>query len=106
METLASTEFGTGDWGVTVKGLTMLLFEGMWIWGLWKAEDCFKWALMGHTIRSTEDSVPECVSSCRDLVQEVSEKMTFSMWPREFFNEILVKNVAAFCPCPDESARD
>jgi hypothetical protein len=29
----------------------------------------------------------------------VSEKKTFSMWPRDCFYEILVKNVAAFCHC-------
>ena len=31
------------EWDITVKVLIMLLFGGMWIWGLWKAVECFKW---------------------------------------------------------------
>ena len=33
------------------------------------------------------------------LVQEISEEKNFSMWPRDCSCDILVKNVAAFCPC-------
>ena len=35
-----------------------------------------------------------------DLAQEVSEENSFSMWPRDCSYNILVKNVAAFYPCP------
>ena len=43
-KTLTNTEVGTRDWGIAMIGLTMLLFERMWIWGLqiWDAVDCFK----------------------------------------------------------------
>jgi hypothetical protein len=34
METLTKTEVGARDWGMTVIGLTMLLFGRMWILGL------------------------------------------------------------------------
>jgi hypothetical protein len=50
----------------------MLLSEGMWILGLCKAVECFKWGLtMGHTNRSMEDSVPEPVLNGGSLAQEV-----------------------------------
>ena len=50
----SKTEVGTRDWGIAVIGLTMLLFERMWIWGLWiwKAVECFKWGLIGYTSRN------------------------------------------------------
>jgi hypothetical protein len=34
METQTKTEVNPWDWGVAVMGLTMVLFGGMWIWGL------------------------------------------------------------------------
>jgi hypothetical protein len=34
-KTLTKTEVGTRDWGIAVVGLNMLLFERMWILGLW-----------------------------------------------------------------------
>jgi hypothetical protein len=44
-----------------VIGLTMLLFERMWIWGLgiWKAVKYFKWGLMGYPSRNIEHFVTE-----------------------------------------------
>ena len=47
------TEVGTRDWGIAVIGLTMVLFGGMQIWGLWiwKAMECFTWDLMGLQVR-------------------------------------------------------
>ena len=41
---LTKTVVGTRDWGIAVVGLTMVLFGGMQIWGLWiwKAMECFK----------------------------------------------------------------
>jgi hypothetical protein len=43
-KTLTKIKVGTRDWGIAVNGLSTLLFERMWIWGLWiwKAVECFK----------------------------------------------------------------
>lgn len=51
------TDVGTRDWDVTVMGLIMLLFGGMWTLVLWvtKAAGCFKYCSMDHTSRSVED---------------------------------------------------
>ena len=46
-----------------------------------------------------EDFVAVSDLNCADLAQEVSVEKNFSMWPRDCFCGILVKNVAAFCPC-------
>jgi hypothetical protein len=43
--------------------------------------------------------VAEMDLNCADLAQEGSVEQNFSMWPRERFCGILMKNVAAFCPC-------
>jgi hypothetical protein len=40
-KTLTKTEVGTRDCSISVIDLTMLLFAGMRIWGLWKAVECF-----------------------------------------------------------------
>ncbi|KAL6043466.1 hypothetical protein STEG23_020950, partial [Scotinomys teguina] len=52
--TMTKTEVGTGDWGIAVIGLTVLLFGGIWTLRVWirKAAEFFKWDLMGHTHRS------------------------------------------------------
>jgi hypothetical protein len=42
--------------------------------------------------------VAEYDLNCKDLAQEVSVERNFRMWPRECFCNILVTNVAAFCP--------
>ena len=48
-----------------------------------------------------KDSGAESNLNCGGLLaQEVSEKKNFSMWPRDCSRDVLVKNVAAFCPCP------
>jgi hypothetical protein len=75
----------------------MLLFERMWILGLciWKAVECFKWGLMGHPSRNMEDFNLNCV----DLAQEISKEKNFSMWHKDCFCGILVRNVATFYPC-------
>jgi hypothetical protein len=88
---------GVRDWGIAVIGLTMLLFGEMWIWGLWKVVECFKWGLMGYPM---EDFVAESNLNSANLAQEVSVEKNFSVWPGDYFCVILVKNVAAFCPCP------
>ena len=50
--TLTNIEVGTREWGVAMIALTMLLFERMWIFGLWiwNSVECFKWGLMGHLV--------------------------------------------------------
>ena len=53
---------------------------------------------MGHPSRNMEEFVAESHLNCADQVQEVSEK-NFSMRLRGCFCGILVKNVAALCPC-------
>ena len=60
---------------------------------------CFKWGLMGHTSRNMEDFVAVSYLNCADLTKEVSLEKNFSMWPRDCFCSILLKNRTAFCPC-------
>ena len=86
--------------------LTRLLFGGMWLLGLWEAVEYFKWSLMGHPIRTMEDIGVEGDLNCVELVaQEVSEEETVTMWPRDCFCDSLVKNVAAFCHCPEAKVK-
>ena len=59
----------------------------------------FRQTSAGHTSRSMEDSGAEGDLNCGGLAQEVSEE-NFNMLPRDHSCEILVKNVAALCPCP------
>jgi hypothetical protein len=54
---------------------------------------------MGHPSRDMEDFVTESDLNCSDLAQEVLVEKNFSMWPRDYFCGILVKNRATFCPC-------
>jgi hypothetical protein len=61
--------------------------------------ECFKWGLMSHPSRNMENFVAESNLNCADLAHEVPKEKNFSMWPRDCFCSILVKNVAAFCPC-------
>ena len=61
--------------------------------------ECFKWGLTGHPSRNMEEFIAESDLICADLAQEVSVENNFSMWPRDCFCGILVKNVAAFYPC-------
>ena len=82
-------------------GLTMLLFERMWIFGLWiwNSVECFKWGLMGHPSRNMEDFVAGSGLNCVDLAQKISKEKNFRMWHKDCFCGIVVKNVATFCPC-------
>ena len=45
------------------------------------------------------DSAAVSDSNCADLAQELSVEKNVSMWSRDYFCGILVKNVAAFCLC-------
>lgn len=56
--------------------------------------------LIGHPSRNMEDTGVEHDLNCADQAQEVSGEMNFSMRPIDCSCDILVKNVAAFCPCP------
>jgi hypothetical protein len=78
----------------------MFLFEKMWIWGLWiwKAVECFKWGLIGHPSRNMKDFDARNNLNCVDLAQEISKEKNFRMWHKDCFCDILVKNVATFCP--------
>ena len=78
-KTLTKTEVGTRDWGIALIGLTMLLFERMWIFGLWiwNTVDCFKWGLMDHPSRNMEDLVAGSNLNCVDLAQEISKGEKF-----------------------------
>jgi hypothetical protein len=93
--TPSKTEVGTRDWGIAVIGLTMLLFEIMWILELWiwKAVEC--WGLMSHPSRNMEEFVAGSNLNCVDLAQGISKKKNFSMWHKDSFCGIL----ATFCPC-------
>jgi len=70
----------------------MLLFERMWILGLWnwKAMECFNWGLMGHASRNMKDFVAESDLNCADLAQEVSVEKNFSTQPGDCYCFVLV----------------
>lgn len=53
----------------------------------------------GHINRSTEDSGVEGDVNRRGPAQEISDEKNIIMWPRGYSYNILVKNVATFCPC-------
>jgi hypothetical protein len=76
----------------------MLSFGRMWILRLWiwKAMESFTWGLMGYPSRNMEDFVTESDLNCVDQAQEALVEKNFSMWPRDCFCGILVKNVATF----------
>ena len=46
-----------------------------------------------------EDFVAGSNLNCVDLVQEISKEKNFSMWHKDCFCGILVRNVVTFCPC-------
>ena len=46
-----------------------------------------------------EDFVAGSNLNCIYLAQEISKEKNFRMWHKDCFCGILVKNVAAFCPC-------
>ena len=60
--------------------------------------ESFNWGLEGYASRDMLDFVAESDLHSADPAQEVSVEKNFSMWPRDCFCGILVKNVA-FCPC-------
>ena len=53
---------------------------------------------MGHPSRNMDDFVAGSNLNCVDLAQETLKEKNFSMWHKDCFCGILVKNVATFCP--------
>jgi hypothetical protein len=84
----------------------MLLFERMWILGLWiwKAVKSFKWGLMGHPSRNMEDFVDGSDLTCVDLAQEISKEKNFRMWHKDCFCEIFGEECGYFLPLSEKSA--
>lgn len=54
---------------------------------------------MGHKSRSRKDSGDSRNVDYDGPGQEVSEKENIGRWPRYYFCDILVKNMAGFYPC-------
>jgi hypothetical protein len=81
-------------------GLTMFLFGGMWIWGLWiwRVLKCIKRGLVGNPSRNMKDIGAEGDLNCVDLAQEVSVKI-FGMWPRDCSCESFGEECGCFCLC-------
>lgn len=84
-KTLTKTEVGTR------RGVLTFLVR--------KADEWFKYSLMGHTSRIIEDNRAESDLNCRSLVQKVSGERSINIWPsHHFFVEFLAKNVAVLGP--------
>ena len=54
---------------------------------------------MDHPSRNMKDIGAKSELNSGGLNEEVSDEENFSMLPSDHFCDILVKNVAAFCPC-------
>ena len=54
------------------------------------------WGLFDHPSRNVEDIGAEDDLNCTDLAQEILMVKKVSMWPRDCFCDILVKNMATF----------
>ena len=80
----------------------MLLFGGMWIWGLMKAVECFKWGLIGHPSRDMEDIASEGDLNCANVTQEFSVE-NFSIWSKDCFLWYLDEECNCFLPLSEES---
>ena len=78
-ETLTKTEVHIRDWGIAVIGLSTLWFGGMFILGLWKAVEWFRWVLVGHPSRNMEDIGAVDGLNSADLTQDVSAKNNFNV---------------------------
>ena len=46
--------------------------------------ECYKWGLMGQSLKSMEDTVAVGDLNSEDFIQEVSEEKNFSLFPRSF----------------------
>lgn len=54
---------------------------------------------MGQPSRNMGEFLAEADLNFGSLALEVSEEKHFNMWSRDHSYGIVVKNVAAFCPC-------
>lgn len=59
---------------------------------------CFMWGLMGHPRRNVKDTAAKGGLNSGDLAQEVSEERNFSLLYGDHSYDILVRNMAGFCP--------
>ena len=57
--------------------------------------ECFKWGLIVHPSKNIENSAAEGYLNCRNMTREFSKEKNVSVWHRNCFCDILVKNVAA-----------
>ena len=79
------TEIVTRVLGIAVMGLTIFLFRGMLIWGLWiwkVVVECTKFGLIGHPSRNMDDICGGCDLNSGDC--------SYDVW---------MKNADAFCLC-------
>ena len=87
-------------WGIAVIGWMMLLCGETWIWGLWKAVRCAQLSLVNGLSQERYGRhwcwgiFQLCRPGPRGFSGEGFQYVTFKL-----FCGILVKNVAAFCPC-------
>ena len=61
--------------------------------------ECFKYYFMDNTSRSMEDSGAKSCLNCWRLAPDILEQKNLNMFPRDHYRNVLVKNVASFCPC-------
>lgn len=80
----------------------MLLLVECELW-LRKAAKHSKQGLMGHTSTNMEDSSAESNFNYEGRRREVSEDRNIHKWPRDISCDILVNNMAAFCPCQNKN---
>jgi hypothetical protein len=66
---------------------------------------CFKHCLLGHPGGSMEDCAVEGDLNFGGLDQELSKERHFSVLPRDYSWDSMVKNMVAFCPCPKSLPR-
>jgi hypothetical protein len=76
----------------------MLLFERVWILGLWiwNAVESFKWCVIGHPSRNMEDFIVGSNLNCVDLAQKISKEKNFRMCHKDCFCGTMLKNFAIF----------
>jgi hypothetical protein len=88
----------------------MLLVSGIWTLELWARNEVerFKWHLMGHTSRSTEDSAEDNAEGKLNIggpTQEVSEGNHIRKWPKDCSWDILAKNMTDLYTFPFHEAK-
>lgn len=64
----------------------------------------FKLGLRDHLSRSIDRDAKGNVDS-DSPAQEVPERKNVGEWPKDHYCDILIRNVAAICPCPQPEAK-